>query len=483
MPIFPVILRMLTPVRVAFFGSLLLSLIALAGGTLNRDGMLYVTTAQAFLDGGFAAAKNNFSWPFLPMLMAFLSTISGLSLENSGHLMNALFMSSSCALIVACVKRLQPEITWSACMVVLAMPGLNEYRDELLREYGCWLFVMFGFWLALRCQDHPTWRAVLLAQASLGVAMLFRPEAVAFFPTLIVWQLFAAPQTERWSRIAQYCALPAIGGALLAGMYLSGDLGHGNRLVSDFHRLNIDKFDAKAQALAASLIDYARGQASTILFFGSLALIPIKLIQKMGVFLLPLAFLLASGNSRQVAIRFSLFALAIAAHLLVLCVFVTDLQFLAGRYVGPILLLSVPFVACGLDMMLRRFGRFRWGVVALAILLMFANVVSTGPGKKHFVEAGVWLAEHSVQSARIYIDSGRTAFYADWQKPVLQKRDDRSSVERAASSGRYDLFVLEVSHKDIPMDQTWFERAGLRIVKRFEVSNGDAVIIASPYNQ
>lgn len=479
-PKLPVTLRAITPVTVAFFGSLLLSLIALAGSALNRDGMQYVTTAQAFLDGGFAAARSGFSWPFLSVFMALLSTVSGLSLESSGHLMNAVFMSSSCALMVACVKRLRPEIAWSACMVVLALPGLNEYRNELLREYGCWFFVMLGFWLALRWQDRPVWHLALLAQAALGVAMLFRPEAVAFFPVLIVWQLSAAPRAERWSRVAQYCLVPAIGAALLSGLYLSGELDHGNRLVSDMRRLNVDQFNTKAQALAASLIEYARGQAGTILFFGSLALIPIKLIQKMGLFLIPLAFLLASGNTRQMATRFSLFAWAIVAHLLVLSVFVTDLQFLAGRYVGPSLLFSVPFVACGLDQMLTRFSRLRWGIVVLVVLAMFANVVSTGPGKTHFIEAGDWLAAHADQSPRIYIDSGRTAFYAKWKSPVLQNRADRTAVERAVHSGLYDLFVFELSHKDAPRDEAWFEDNGLQVVKRFEVSNGDAVIIASP---
>ena len=58
----------LTPVRAAFFGSLLLSLAARIGGTINRDGILYVDTARLFLEGGFGAARELFNWPFLPIL-------------------------------------------------------------------------------------------------------------------------------------------------------------------------------------------------------------------------------------------------------------------------------------------------------------------------------------------------------------------------------------------------------------------------------
>ena len=51
--------RWLTPVTAAFAGSLLLSLVARLGSTINRDGMLYINTAQAFLDGqSWPAAVN-----------------------------------------------------------------------------------------------------------------------------------------------------------------------------------------------------------------------------------------------------------------------------------------------------------------------------------------------------------------------------------------------------------------------------------------
>lgn len=133
--------RNISPVQAAFVCSLLLSAIAIiTSPTLNRDGMLYVDTARVFQESGFAAAKANFNWPFLPILMACVSWLTGLNPEFAGYLINSLFMAGTMALMVACARRQFPEAIWPICLVLLALPGLNHYRDEILREYGCWFF-------------------------------------------------------------------------------------------------------------------------------------------------------------------------------------------------------------------------------------------------------------------------------------------------------------------------------------------------------
>lgn len=480
MPIPPKLRKHMTPANTAFVTSLLLSFIAYMGSSLNRDGVLYITTAQAFLDDGFGAARASFNWPFLSISIAFISKISGLAPGHAGYLLNALFMAGACALMVSCANRKQPEIAWSVCLVTLALPGLNEYRNELLREYGCWFFIMLAFWLALRWSERPRWISALGIQLSIGASALYRSEALVLFPAFIAWQAFAAPRTERWQRLLMLGGFPALGGVVLLFFYLGGYLSGGDRLARDLSRLSTARFDAKAQVLASGLIDYAHNQARTILLWGSLALIPIKLVQKTGIFLIPFAFLLVSGDTKAALKRYSLFAWGIAAHLLVLCVFVTDLQFLAGRYVGLILLFAAPFVGTGFWLMAQRYPRWRLAMIAVVVLLALANVISLGPGKKHFVDAGNWLDANTTEQSRVYIDSGRTAHQAGKQKLKLASRNDRPAIEQAVAQAQYDLFVLEISRKD-PASEDWMEKIGLRIVKRFDNPNGDVVIIAIPH--
>jgi hypothetical protein len=408
--------------------------------------------------------------------MAGTSQATGLGLENAGHLLNALFMAGACALMVSCVSREKPELAWFACLAVLSLPGFNEYRNELLREFGCWLFVMFSFWLVLRWQDRPTWWLAFGAQASLLGATLFRPEALALYAALIAWKL-SGPKDQRWHKLAVIGAAPVIGAAVLVGLYLTGQLGD-SRLGSEFSRLSTARFDAKADILAGGLLDYARGNARAILFFGSLALIPIKLIQKFGIVLVPLYFFFAARKTWRMGNVDRLMLCAIIVHLLVLSVFVTDLQFLAGRYVALILLFATPFIATGLRHLLTHRPKLLWPALLIALAMALANVVSTGPGKGHFVSAGKWLATNA-SPERVYIDSKRTAYYAGWEKMPIAKRDEREQIVKAAAEGSHGLFVLEVSRKDAPWTPSLAE-SGLEVIQRFDQSNGDAVIIAHP---
>lgn len=468
-----------TPARAAFIGSLLLSVIAHLGSELNRDGIAYVFTAEIFLRDGFAAAKANFNWPFMSVAMALLSRLSGLGVAHAGYLMNAVFMAGACSLMVSIAARARPEVAWMTCLAVLALPGLNEYRNELLREYGCWFFMMLSFWLAIRWSEHVDWKLALAAQLSLALAALFRPEAVTLYAALVVWQLFSARGRLRWQRALLIGALPAAAVALLVALFLFGPLAGDPRLTFEIGRLNAARFDAKAQILAGGLIDYARGNASAILFFGSLALIPIKLVQKFGIFLLPLAYLVAARGLREPLSRLPLFGWAIVFHLLLLVVFVNDLQFLAGRYVALILLLSAPFVGMGLHLVVVRFPRVRAPLIVALLTFALTNVVSTGQSKEYFVDAGRWLADTVITPEELYIDSGRALFHAGWYGLPHPLRDDRPGIAAAARSGKYRLFVLERSRKDPPLDE-WLAVNGLRVVRRFGVEGKDEVVVAEP---
>lgn len=470
----------ITPVSTAFVGSLLLTIIAHQGKVINLDGILYVHTALEFQENGFAAARKIFNWPFLPILMALVAKITGLGVEHAGYLLNALFMAGACALLVSCVDRTRPEIAWTTCLAVLAIPGLNEYRHEMLREYGCWFFVMLGIWLALRWAENPRWTTALAVQASVGAAALFRPEVLVFFATLFLWQAWQAPRAERLNRLLMIGALPILGSIVLLGIYFGGGISSGSRLAGDLQRFSLVSFDSKAQALAAALNDFGKANAGTILFVGSLAVVPLKLIGKLDLLLLPLVFLIFSGQLRSLVERFALFAWGIAAYLIVLSVFVIDMQFLQGRYVGLVLLFSAPFVGFGLWQMIQRYPRWRVLILLLAGLTMIANLKAFGPSSRYYVEAGTWLSSNVRDTSRVYNESARMLHYAGWYKTEIIEKKNRNSISKVLAENRYDYFVLEASPNDPPI-QPWLDKNGLQVLKRFDRSSGrGAVVVAIP---
>lgn len=466
----------LTPITATFIASVALSLIAWLGSTVNRDGMLYATTAHAYLDGGFAAAKALFAWPFLPILMAWVAKLTGLDPETAGYVINTLFMAGTCSLMVACIHREKPELAWIASLTVLALPGLNEYRNELLREFGCWFFIMLSFWLALRWHERPTWSMSIASQAALLLAALFRPEALTLYAALTAWQLLASSD-QRWCRLVMISLLPLLGAIALIILYWTGHLSE--RLAGEIGRLNLERFDAKAAIVGTALIEYAHDNSHQILFFGSLALIPIKLIEKFGIFLIPLYFYYSSRKTHDKSSLELLLICAICVYLLVLAVFVTDLQFLAGRYVAPILLFSTPFIALAINQICGRWPRLWKLSLAVGIFLALANVISLSPGKTHLVKAGQWLSTNVSELSTVYIDSGRTAYHAGWRNINIPERNDRIAIASALQSNRYQLFVLEISRHD-PNGNEWLASLEIDTLQRFEHPKGDVIIIAKP---
>ena len=472
----------ITPTQVAFWGSMLLSLIAISSsGTLNRDGMLYVDVAQIFLRDGFAAARNTFSWPFLSLLIAIVSKLSGLTLESSGNLLNIFFMGGTAALLVASSAKLFPQAAWPICLVFLAIPGLNDYRDELLREYGCWFFMMLGIWFALCWADLPRWHLGLAAQVALCVAALFRPEALVFLPALILWQFFESPAENRYRRILMVGCLTFAGFIVLSLLYINGQLPA--RLYGEIGRLSVERFNEKAAAISTHFISYARDQAKTILIFGSLAIIPIKFLKMMGVFIIPLiyAFLASPFPAFSTLAKARVFSWFFVFQLIVLSIFVTDMQFLAGRYVAPLTMLAAPLTGYGLAALMRRLPQWRCLIVGMAILVMLGNVVSLKPEKTRFREAGLWLSQNVKDRSRVYIESQRTAYYAGWGFVRWKATPhDRAGLQEKIDKKIYDLIVLESQCGTKETDDWLNSREIMEVRRFFDKRDSSCVLIAKP---
>jgi hypothetical protein len=489
--------KRITPVQAAFFGSLLLSLAAiLTNPTLNRDGILYVDTAHHFLQGGFDAARRTFQWPFFPILIALVSKLSGIGLEKTGHLLNALFMAGACSLLVASAQRRLPEASWSICLVVLALPGPNHGRDEIVREYGCWFFMMLSFWLALRWSESPRWGSALIVQLALVIAALFRPEALVFFAAFVMWQLFEAPRQDKLRRVLMIGGIPLAFTLLLIafiGMVQINPEGwfaalawHLNPIREKLNNI-IDLlnpatkqaiFNVKAQALSEALFILARDGAGTILLLGSLAIIPLKFVKQLGLYIIPFLYLFHGCHLRPVLLRAPLFAWAFLAHLIVLSAYVIDWQFLTGRYVAVLSLLAAPFIGFGFWELIKRFPQWKIVMLFLSLLIMVTNAVSFRPGQPYFNQAGEWLSRNSTEHSRIYVESPRTAYYAGWPQSYVSNPENRPGRTEGMPLGNYDLFVLEVSHADTDTEP-WLKRNRLRVIQRFADARKDSVVIAT----
>ncbi|WLH36158.1 hypothetical protein PSH79_02395 [Pseudomonas sp. FP2196] len=464
------------PVWLAFFGSLLLSLIAVMGtATVGRDAALYIDIAQQVTEHGPNVAWAAFDWPWFSFLLAGTHIVLRLPLELSAYLWCALFFAGTGALMVDCVRQRSPDITRWACLVVLAMPAVNAFRNDIIRECGFWFFCTLTLWLALRWQARGGWFRAAFIHLAIVAAALFRLEALLLIPALALWQLPSLWSSTRRLQFLQFSLLPVLGllvisvsGVLLSPrvmLYLDMIAPHG--VLSSFEML-CDQF-------ANSLINkYSQDEAGRIVFFGILASITISFVKLMGPFAVPFILRRNWGVLGTYWREYCPFAWAALLYLVVLVLFFIKQQFMNTRYLSFLNLLFVPVLAMGLAAFVREFPRWGKWLVVLALLVMLSNVISTGAGKTHYVDAGRWVSSHVEPGAPTWFEDGRISYYAGrgYVLPALTQEQALSP----AHAGDYRYFVIEAKG-DEPWLKEWLQAHKLRIIERFANRKGATVVV------
>ena len=464
------------PVWLAFFGSLLLSLIAVMGTvTVGRDAALYIDVAQQVTEQGPDVAWAAFDWPWFSLLLAATHSILRLPLELSAYLWCGLFFAGTSALMVDCVRQRSPDITRWACLVMLAMPAVNAFRNDIIRECGFWFFCTLALWLALRWHARGGWLRAAFIHMVIVAAALFRLEALLLIPALALWQLPGLWSSSRRLSFFQFSLLPVLGllvvsvtGVLLSArvvLYLDMIEPHG--VFASFQML-CDQF-------ANSLINkYSQDEAGRIIFFGILATMTITFVKLMGPFAVPFILRRNWGVLGIYWRDYRPFAWAALLYLVVLVLFFIKQQFMNARYMSFLNLLFVPVLAMGLAAFAREFPRLGKGLVVLALLVMLSNVISTGAGKTHYIEAGHWMSAHVESDAPTYFTDGRISYYAGrgYVMPVLTQEEAISP----AHAGDYRYFVIEAKG-DEPWLNEWLAAHKLRILEHFANRKGATVVV------
>jgi len=469
-----------SPVFVAFFGSLLLSLVAVLGAvTVGKDAAFYLDIARQAVVHGPGLALERFDWPWFVLLLASTHKYLGLPLELAAYLWCAFFMAGVCALLVDVVRQREPKAVWWAVLVVLAMPAFNQFRADILREFGFWFFCVLALWLALRWQASRSLAIAVSFLLSIVAAALFRLEAVLLLPALALWQLPALRrQGQQAGALQLYLLLAGLAGIGVFGLLAAVQLFHfpADRLIYyaqllSPHRL-LQSFNALAEQFGNSMTyKYSRDEAGQIVFFGLLAALLIKFFQLLGPFLLLLFDRSSWARLCAVVRRFPLFGWAALLYFLVLLLFFIQQQFVNARYLSFLNLLAVPIVATLAAACAERWPRLRRVFVVIALLVMVANVVSLSAKKTHYVAAGKWLSEHVPAQARIYYDDGRIAYYAGRGYPVSPPL--KSALDAPQD---FDYLVIEADGDEAWLVE-WLGRHDLHVIERFANRKDDTVLV------
>ncbi len=470
------------PVICSLLASFLLSMIAIYfNPILARDSAFYVDIASVFASEGFANPTGRFDWPWLAMMIALTHKITGFTLITSGHILMAVLMAGTCALLTRATQLLTPAAAWWGCLASLSLPAFNTYRDSILREPGFWMFsalslLAVGLWAR---QPGKNWRYLIVAALSIMAAMLFRLEAVFLFGalTLVLMHRYISGFTRRkivW--LLGACAFFLLVAAVLYFMAL--DAIQSGRVDYYLQLLNpgtvVASLEASANVLSESILkDYSHDDAELILVFGFFGVILFTGIKLLGPFVISLAL---TGRTliKRPADAVSLFALyAIALYLLVLLIFFIQQGFMLDRYTALIHVLALPLIALSAWRFTQRFPISGRILAAIAILVALSNVVSLSDKRTHYFPAGEWIERNIPADSSTYYADGRISFYAgrSYQMPTM---DEEEALD--AQFERYDYFVLESAH-DSALLESRIQAGELRILANFSNDGRRHIVI------
>ena len=466
----------------SFFASLLLSLIAALGAaTIGRDAAFYLDIALTFEESGWRAAYERFNWPWYSILIGSLHKLTALPLIPLAYIVNALFMAATCALLVKLVQDRFPAAAWWACLVVLAMPAFNDYRDDIWREFGFWFFCVLALYAAVIWSERGGWWYVLAIYVAISLAALFRLEALFLVAAICSWQALSIRNRAGLFKAVQIAVPPAgflVVGSLLLLTFL--DESSFSRLMFYLKLLNplyiAESFDTLSAGIANSMKrGYSRSEAGEIAFFGIVGTLAYGFIKGLGVFVIPYFSRIPVQEKLSLRHVFFLFGHAFAFYFIVLLVYFLQLHFTTGRYSSFLAMLATPITAVACYCFSKRFPRAGKILIILSLISMLANVVSLSPGRAHYKEAALWIKDNVPPNSRVYFMDRRVALYAGFSTPSY------TPTERQAISQHihdYDYFVLETPtiHTHI---NTLVSENLIQIEVKFENKDGRYITIFS----
>jgi len=471
------------PVWLTFFASLALSVIAVQFEvTIAKDTAFYFEVANTFNEHGLRAAFVRFNWPWMSVLFGVTHTLTGLPWELIGRLWTALFMATGCALMVSLIARRVPQAVWWAVLVVLAMPAFNGFRGDILREHGTWCFSVLAMWLAFSWDERGGWMRALAMQVAVLLAALFRLEAIALMPALVLWRLVLVREPGGGLRLAQAALLPVLvaTGGLLAMLTLDAVLtSRVNRYFLYF--LNPQQlfanFTRTSQQFGTLLPKWTQDETGTILFFGLLATLTWQSVRLLGPFALP--FLCRDGWRawRDYWQRFMPMALALALYFGVMLVFFIQALFINSRYSALLHWMAAPLAVLAVMEIARRFPCAIKAMVAAGVVAMLANLISLSAKKTHYVAAGNWLAQHVERTDDMYFDDYRIFWYTGWGFSAFSGAVTREEALNGARAATLRYYALEAK-PDEPWLIDWLARhPGRRVLAQFANRKGATVVI------
>ena len=480
--------------------SLLLSLWLIAIDPLiNRDAIIYLRSAETYLQSGFAASQQLYGRPLLSILFATVHQLTGLPLVYAGLLVNSLFYALLCVGFVATLHTLGGDrrVQLLGAILILSHPVLNEHRSSIMRDPAYLAMLVLALREMLLYARDPRRLHQLRWLGCTLLATLFRFEGI-FFALLAPLSLLLCSDLPHRLRHCLRLLLPqvlALGllaagvalyrSTLRPGAHLFPGIGHYVDQLTGFP----ERFGATAAASAEIMLEFSAREDAAIAL--SAALMAILFLNLCRALTWPWVITLLWGwRSRlQTRLRRDDHRLLLG-HLFIslayLAVFTLINHFMLERYA----LLPVVFLLFYLSFILNtlwhtgsRQVQRRWLVAALLLVMSLDTLHNRDHEKAFMRDAAEWLNANAPPASTLVSNDQYLAYFSglsvDWHGCESRGFDLRRLLASPQFWRSQDYLAMRVRRGDRAAWEAFLARNALREAAVFDGGrHGEVSIVA-----
>jgi len=460
---------------------------------INRDAILYLRAAEAYLDQGLLASQALHGRPLLSVCIGLLHQLTGMPLLVCGHLLNAAFYGVLVLAFVGTVRVLGGDHRTQlfAAALILFHPVINEYRSSIMRDPAYWALLMVSVRELLLYLRTPSLRHGLGWFFAIFTAAVFRFEGVLLALLLPLALFFSDSHPRR----LQHClalsvpvllmlllgaALVGVGGNATAGLFpaLAYYLGQLADLQQDLSVIT----EQTGQAL---LMFTARDDAAIAVFAGLMAILLLNIVRAVTWPLLLLwLWGLGQGLTRMVDRRDRrLLWWHLAIALTYLSLFLISNRFMLERYSSVITLFVLLHLSFITSALWQRAGR---GAVRAVLVLLFIGLTvdslhNFDYRKAYIRDARSWVMENTASDASIASNEMYIAYFSDrnydWQHYEAHDYSVQDLSRRTELWQGRDYLVMTVKPNELSQWQQFAQTMGVEEIAVFEGASGSSVRI------
>lgn len=458
---------------------------------INKDGIFYLLVAQSYLDSGFSAAVDAYSWPFFSILFASLHKISAIPLTISGHIIVSLcffLMSYAFVRLVADMggsKRAQ----FFALIIISAHPLMSDYRSSLMRDPGMWAFTLLSARALLAYSKKAELKQQLMWTVFTAIALLFRIESIviACLTPLSLLLIEGKTGISRLKTLFNFLALPALLSIACLSIifFSSSNINNKLKLLSDIYTYSNflvnfgDAISEKSEIISSTLLTRSAQEDSAyavIAVFITICLLNIfrALTPIYAIVLLYQSFSrtkLYPNRNAFVIINTHLFII-----LLYLFLFTLSRNFSLERYSFQFVIFACLYLPFIFEDLWKKNNLFKLLIFVVFLGYSLDTLINSDYKKAYISEAALWIKNEIPADIVIRSNQHHILYFSREHIELNQYKGD------AYNNNLWDLkpnvvYAYHAKKKEIALLRKNIDSKNVRIIREFYGEDKGIVII------